>query len=163
RWLGIGGTYSTTYHQPLHLGRAFATPPPMGGGRAASNLLPPLKDPDAAHLAPEGHPAADPRHDPAPRAMGPVRRRPEPPEGSATATSGSPAPSWSTVGAASSALPPRSTGSLTRGAGSGRAGPSRSPARPRGAPSSSRPDRAGAAGASPRAGASSSSSSSRTG
>ena len=33
--LGLGGTYSTTYHEPFHVARVFATLDHMTGGRTA--------------------------------------------------------------------------------------------------------------------------------
>src|SRR5262249_37553836 len=38
RHLGIGGTYSTTYYEPFHVARTFATLDHMIGGRAAWNI-----------------------------------------------------------------------------------------------------------------------------
>ena len=39
RFLGLGGTYSTTYYEPFHVARTFATLDLMLGGRAAWNVV----------------------------------------------------------------------------------------------------------------------------
>jgi len=61
--LGIGGTYSTTYHEPFHVARTFATLDHMLGGRAAWNIVTSLNDSEAANFGGEAHPEHDTRYD----------------------------------------------------------------------------------------------------
>jgi FMN-dependent oxidoreductase (nitrilotriacetate monooxygenase family) len=63
RHLGIGGTYSTTYYEPFHVARAFATLDHMIGGRAAWNIVTSLNDSEAANFGGEAHPQHDARYD----------------------------------------------------------------------------------------------------
>jgi FMN-dependent oxidoreductase (nitrilotriacetate monooxygenase family) len=63
RHLGIGGTYSTTYHEPFHVARTFATLDHMVGGRAAWNVVTSLNDSEAANFGRESHPEHDTRYD----------------------------------------------------------------------------------------------------
>jgi FMN-dependent oxidoreductase (nitrilotriacetate monooxygenase family) len=63
RHLGIGGTYSTTYHEPFHVARVFATLDHMVGGRAAWNVVTSLNDSEAANFGHEVHPDHDQRYD----------------------------------------------------------------------------------------------------
>jgi FMN-dependent oxidoreductase (nitrilotriacetate monooxygenase family) len=61
--LGIGGTYSTTYYQPFHVARVFATLDHMLGGRAAWNVVTSLNDSEAANFGVASHPEHDARYD----------------------------------------------------------------------------------------------------
>jgi len=48
--IGIGGTYSTTYYEPFHVARTFATLDLMLKGRAAWNVVTSLNDSEAANM-----------------------------------------------------------------------------------------------------------------
>ncbi|PZP90607.1 MAG: LLM class flavin-dependent oxidoreductase [Variovorax paradoxus] len=61
--LGIGGTYSTTYYEPFHVARAFATLDHMIGGRAAWNIVTSLNDSEAANFGQLTHLEHDERYD----------------------------------------------------------------------------------------------------
>ena len=50
RHLGLGATYSTTYYEPYHIARVFATLDLMTGGRAAWNVVTSLNDSEAANF-----------------------------------------------------------------------------------------------------------------
>jgi len=63
RRLGLGGTYSTTYYEPFHVARTFATLDHMIGGRAAWNIVTSLNDSEAANFGAEAHPEHDARYD----------------------------------------------------------------------------------------------------
>ena len=63
RQLGLGGTYSTTYAEPFHVARTFATLDHMIGGRAAWNIVTSLNDSEAANFGAEAHPDHDARYD----------------------------------------------------------------------------------------------------
>jgi FMN-dependent oxidoreductase (nitrilotriacetate monooxygenase family) len=63
RPLGVGGTYSTTYYEPFHVARVFATLDHMLGGRAAWNVVTSLNDSEAANFGREAHPEHDARYD----------------------------------------------------------------------------------------------------
>ena len=63
RHLGIGGTYSTTYYEPFHVARVFATLDHMVGGRAAWNVVTSLNDSEAANFGQASHPDHDARYD----------------------------------------------------------------------------------------------------
>jgi FMN-dependent oxidoreductase (nitrilotriacetate monooxygenase family) len=63
RHLGLGGTYSTTYAEPFHIARTFATLDHMLGGRAAWNIVTSLNDSEAANFGGETHPEHDTRYD----------------------------------------------------------------------------------------------------
>ena len=63
RHLGLGGTYSTTYYEPFHVARTFATLDHMIGGRAAWNIVTSLNDSEAANFGGEAHPEHDARYD----------------------------------------------------------------------------------------------------
>ena len=63
RHLGLGGTYSTTYYEPFHVARTFATLDHMLGGRAAWNIVTSLNDSEAANFGGEAHPEHDARYD----------------------------------------------------------------------------------------------------
>ncbi|MGB6117303.1 MAG: LLM class flavin-dependent oxidoreductase [Mesorhizobium sp.] len=61
--LGLGGTYSTTYYEPFHVARVFATLDHMIGGRAAWNVVTSLNDSEAANFGADEHLAHDLRYD----------------------------------------------------------------------------------------------------
>jgi|SoiMethySBSTD1v2_1073268.scaffolds.fasta_scaffold102929_3 FMN-dependent oxidoreductase (nitrilotriacetate monooxygenase family) len=61
--LGVGGTYSTTYYEPFHVARVFATLDHMVGGRAAWNVVTSLNDSEAANFGRLSHPEHDTRYD----------------------------------------------------------------------------------------------------
>lgn len=63
RFLGLGGTYSTTYYEPFHVARTFATLDLMLGGRAAWNVVTSLNDSEALNMGRAAHPAHDLRYD----------------------------------------------------------------------------------------------------
>jgi len=48
--LGLGATYSTTYHEPFHVARVFATLDLMTQGRAAWNVVTSVNDNEARNL-----------------------------------------------------------------------------------------------------------------
>ena len=50
--LGLGATYSTTYYEPFHVARLFATLDLMTGGRAAWNVVTSLNNSEARELRP---------------------------------------------------------------------------------------------------------------
>jgi FMN-dependent oxidoreductase (nitrilotriacetate monooxygenase family) len=61
--LGLGLTYSTTYFEPFHVARLFATMDLMLGGRVAWNVVTSLNDSEAANFGAEQHLAHDLRYD----------------------------------------------------------------------------------------------------
>src|SRR5580704_6250604 len=61
--LGLGATYSTTYFEPYHVARVFATLDALFGGRAAWNVVTSLNDSEAANFGREEHLAHDQRYD----------------------------------------------------------------------------------------------------
>lgn len=61
--LGLGATYSTTYHEPFHVARLFATLDLMTKGRAAWNIVTSLNDSEAANFGRVEHLAHDQRYD----------------------------------------------------------------------------------------------------
>lgn len=61
--LGLGLTYSTTYHEPFHVARLFATMDLMLGGRVAWNVVTSLNDSEAANFGADQHLAHDLRYD----------------------------------------------------------------------------------------------------
>jgi FMN-dependent oxidoreductase (nitrilotriacetate monooxygenase family) len=63
RYLGIAGTYSTTYYEPFHVARVFATLDHMIGGRAAWNVVTSVNDSEAANFGHESHLEHDARYD----------------------------------------------------------------------------------------------------
>ncbi|WP_237181183.1 LLM class flavin-dependent oxidoreductase [Roseomonas haemaphysalidis] len=63
RHLGLGGTYSTTYYEPFHVARTFATLDLMVGGRAAWNVVTSLNDSEALNMGQTQHPPHDLRYD----------------------------------------------------------------------------------------------------
>jgi FMN-dependent oxidoreductase (nitrilotriacetate monooxygenase family) len=48
--VGLGATYSTTYHQPFHVARVFATLDHLTGGRAAWNVVTSVNDNEARNM-----------------------------------------------------------------------------------------------------------------
>ena len=61
--LGIGVTYSTTYYEPFHVARVFATMDLLLNGRAAWNVVTSLNDSEAANFGAEKHLGHDLRYD----------------------------------------------------------------------------------------------------
>ncbi|MEC9309069.1 MAG: LLM class flavin-dependent oxidoreductase [Chloroflexota bacterium] len=60
--LGIGGTYSTSYYQPFHVARLFATLDHMTGGRSAWNVVTSLNDAEAQNFGLNKHMTHDDRY-----------------------------------------------------------------------------------------------------
>ncbi len=48
--LGLGATYSTTYHEPFHVARLFSTLDHLTGGRAAWNVVTSVNDQEARNM-----------------------------------------------------------------------------------------------------------------
>ena len=63
RHLGIGATYSTTYYEPFHVARVFATLDLMLGGRIAWNVVTSLNNSEAANFGQREVLAHDLRYD----------------------------------------------------------------------------------------------------
>ena len=61
--LGLGATCSTTYYEPFHVARLFATLDHMTGGRAGWNVVTSLNDSEAANFGADGVAAHDERYD----------------------------------------------------------------------------------------------------
>ena len=61
--LGLGATYSTTYHEPFHVARLFATLDQLTGGRVAWNVVTSLNDAEAANFGRSVHLGHDERYD----------------------------------------------------------------------------------------------------
>jgi FMN-dependent oxidoreductase (nitrilotriacetate monooxygenase family) len=61
--LGLGVTYSTTYFEPFHVARTFATLDHLTGGRAAWNIVTSLNDAEARNMGREALPEHDERYD----------------------------------------------------------------------------------------------------
>jgi FMN-dependent oxidoreductase (nitrilotriacetate monooxygenase family) len=61
--LGLGATYSTTYYEPYHVARVFATMDHMLGGRVAWNVVTSLNDSEAHNMGAEEHLEHDLRYD----------------------------------------------------------------------------------------------------
>lgn len=61
--LGLGATYSTTYHEPFHVARLFATLDLMTRGRIAWNVVTSLNDSEAANFGVSEHLEHDLRYD----------------------------------------------------------------------------------------------------
>jgi len=61
--LGLGATYSTTYYEPFHVARLFATLDLMTRGRVAWNIVTSLNDSEAANFGHTGHLPHDLRYD----------------------------------------------------------------------------------------------------
>jgi FMN-dependent oxidoreductase (nitrilotriacetate monooxygenase family) len=72
RRLGVGATYSTTYHEPFHVARLFATLDHLLGGRVAWNVVTSLNDSEAANFGREAHLEHDLRYDRADEFLGVV-------------------------------------------------------------------------------------------
>ncbi|MQA17655.1 MAG: LLM class flavin-dependent oxidoreductase, partial [Pseudonocardiaceae bacterium] len=63
RHLGLGATYSTTYHAPFHVARTFATLDHLSGGRAAWNVVTSVNDSEAQNFGVDEHLAHDVRYE----------------------------------------------------------------------------------------------------
>lgn len=61
--LGLGATYSTTYYEPFHVARLFATLDHMSGGRIAWNIVTSLNDTEAANFGRAEHLEHNKRYD----------------------------------------------------------------------------------------------------
>lgn len=61
--LGLGATYSTTYYEPFHVARLFATLDLMTKGRTAWNIVTSLNDSEAANFGRAEHLEHDLRYD----------------------------------------------------------------------------------------------------
>ena len=61
--LGLGATYSTTYYEPFHVARVFATLDHLTGGRAAWNVVTSVNDNEARNMGLARAPAHDVRYD----------------------------------------------------------------------------------------------------
>jgi FMN-dependent oxidoreductase (nitrilotriacetate monooxygenase family) len=61
--LGLGSTYSTTYYEPFHVARLFATMDLMTGGRVAWNVVTSLNDSEATNFGHQEHLEHDLRYD----------------------------------------------------------------------------------------------------
>ncbi len=61
--LGLGATYSTTYYEPFHVARVFATVDLMTEGRAAWNVVTSLNDNEARNMGRAQHLGHDERYD----------------------------------------------------------------------------------------------------
>lgn len=61
--LGLGATYSTTYYEPYHVARVFATLDHLLGGRVAWNVVTSLNDSEAHNMGEEEHLEHDLRYD----------------------------------------------------------------------------------------------------
>jgi FMN-dependent oxidoreductase (nitrilotriacetate monooxygenase family) len=61
--LGLGATYSTTYYEPFHVARLFATLDLMTKGRVAWNVVTSMNDSEAANFGHEEHLEHDLRYD----------------------------------------------------------------------------------------------------
>lgn len=61
--LGLGATYSTTYYEPFHVARLFATMDLMTSGRIAWNVVTSLNDSEAENFGYEEHLEHDLRYD----------------------------------------------------------------------------------------------------
>ncbi|MDR3536293.1 MAG: LLM class flavin-dependent oxidoreductase [Acetobacteraceae bacterium] len=61
--LGLGATFSTTYYEPFHVARVFATLDLMTEGRAAWNIVTSMNDGEAFNMGATGHGEHDRRYD----------------------------------------------------------------------------------------------------
>ncbi|WP_329264610.1 LLM class flavin-dependent oxidoreductase [Streptomyces sp. NBC_01478] len=61
--IGLGATYSTTYYQPFHVARTFATLDHLSGGRAAWNVVTSVNDAEAQNFGLDEHLEHDKRYD----------------------------------------------------------------------------------------------------
>ncbi|MGD9990307.1 LLM class flavin-dependent oxidoreductase [Pseudonocardia sp.] len=70
--IGVGATYSTTYYDPFHVARTFATLDHLSGGRAAWNVVTSVNDSEAQNFGLESHLDHDERYDRAHEFLGAV-------------------------------------------------------------------------------------------
>jgi FMN-dependent oxidoreductase (nitrilotriacetate monooxygenase family) len=61
--IGVGATYSTTYYEPFHIARTFATLDHLSGGRAAWNIVTSVNDSEGQNFGQETHIPHDERYD----------------------------------------------------------------------------------------------------
>ena len=61
--IGIGATYSTTYYEPFHVARTFATLDHLSGGRVAWNVVTSVNDSEAQNFGVDVHMDHDARYD----------------------------------------------------------------------------------------------------
>ncbi|CAJ1499484.1 LLM class flavin-dependent oxidoreductase [[Mycobacterium] kokjensenii] len=61
--IGLGATYSTTYYQPFHVARTFASLDHLSGGRAAWNVVTSVNDSEAQNYGLASHLSHDERYD----------------------------------------------------------------------------------------------------
>jgi FMN-dependent oxidoreductase (nitrilotriacetate monooxygenase family) len=61
--LGLGATYSTTYHEPFHVARLFQSLDHLSGGRIAWNIVTSMNDAEAANFGRSAHMGHDERYD----------------------------------------------------------------------------------------------------
>jgi FMN-dependent oxidoreductase (nitrilotriacetate monooxygenase family) len=61
--IGVGATYSTTYYDPFHVARTFATLDHLSHGRAAWNVVTSVNDSEAQNFGLEQHLGHDERYD----------------------------------------------------------------------------------------------------
>ncbi|OBJ09221.1 LLM class flavin-dependent oxidoreductase [Mycobacterium sp. 1465703.0] len=61
--IGLGATYSTTYYQPFHVARTFASLDHLSGGRAAWNVVTSVNDSEAQNFGVDTHLGHDERYD----------------------------------------------------------------------------------------------------
>ncbi len=61
--LGLGATYSTTYYEPFHVARVFATLDHLTAGRAAWNVVTSVNDNEARNMGLQQAPDHDQRYD----------------------------------------------------------------------------------------------------
>src|SRR6201990_3697944 len=61
--IGLGATYSTTYYQPFHVARTFATLDHLSGGRAAWNVVTSVNDSEAQNFGLDAAMDHDRRYD----------------------------------------------------------------------------------------------------
>src|ERR1700752_1079972 len=61
--LGLGSTYTTTYYEPFHVARVFATLDLMTNGRAAWNVVTSMNDGEALNMGRDEHLEHDSRYD----------------------------------------------------------------------------------------------------
>ncbi|MCB1294003.1 MAG: LLM class flavin-dependent oxidoreductase [Gordonia sp.] len=61
--LGLGATYSTTYYEPFHVARTFATLDHLSRGRAAWNVVTSVNDAEARNFSVDAHTEHDRRYD----------------------------------------------------------------------------------------------------
>jgi FMN-dependent oxidoreductase (nitrilotriacetate monooxygenase family) len=63
KYLGLGSTYSTTYFEPFHVARVFATLDLVTDGRAAWNVVTSMNDGEARNMGHASHDDHDGRYD----------------------------------------------------------------------------------------------------